>query len=99
VIDAFSKIGGDFNHVLPFALLEARRYFKKEELRNPADAGENECRRLAAEVLARRIVQRLPLSDQYAVLSARYTLADKDTSLYDSFYNGSDELATSGESI
>lgn len=44
VLDTFSKVGGDFDEVVPFALLEAHRYFRKEERRNPADAGENECR-------------------------------------------------------
>jgi hypothetical protein len=30
VVEAYSKIAGDFHLALPFALLEARRYFGKQ---------------------------------------------------------------------
>lgn len=30
VVEAYEKIGGDFNRCVPFALLEARRYFRKQ---------------------------------------------------------------------
>lgn len=78
VIDAFGQIGGDFSHCVPFALLEARRYFRLAAYSNPSDSDENEARKLACEVLARKIVARTPMSEQYSLLSARYTVVESD---------------------
>lgn len=63
---------------MPFALLEARRYFRIEAHNNPSDSDENECRKLACEALARKIVARWPMEEQYSLLSARYTIIEKD---------------------
>ncbi|KAL8279633.1 hypothetical protein RQP46_007946 [Phenoliferia psychrophenolica] len=78
VVDAYAKIGGDFHHCVPFALLEARRYFRLAAYTNPSDSDENEGRKLACEVLARKIVARTPMADQYALLSARYSIVESD---------------------
>jgi len=78
VVEAFSKIAGDFDHCLPFALLAARRYFGWQMLINPADSDENEGRKLACEVLARKIVARTPREEQYSILSARFTVIESD---------------------
>lgn len=78
VVEAYSKIGGDFQHCLPFALLEARRYFRNAAFADPSDSDENEGRKLACEVLARKLVARTPLLEQYGLLSARYTVVDAD---------------------
>ena len=74
----YAAIGGDFARVVPFALLEARRYFRIEAHNNPSDSDENECRKLACEALARKIVARIPMEEQYSLLSARYTVIEKD---------------------
>ncbi|GAA5971515.1 hypothetical protein JCM3765_001224, partial [Sporobolomyces pararoseus] len=78
VVEAFSKIAGDFDHCLPFALLQARRYFAIQQRINPADSDENEGRKLACEALARKIIVRTPRQDQYSILSARFTVIEDD---------------------
>ncbi|GAA5874877.1 hypothetical protein JCM1840_003912 [Sporobolomyces johnsonii] len=78
VVEAYSQIAGDFSHCLPFALLEARRYFHKQILLNPSDSDENESRKLACEALARKIVARTPREEQYSLLSARFTVVESD---------------------
>ncbi|KAK4706072.1 hypothetical protein P7C70_g115, partial [Phenoliferia sp. Uapishka_3] len=78
VIEAYSKIGGDFYHCVPFALLEARRRFRLAAYTNPSDSDENEGRKLACEVLARKIVAKTPMAEQYSLLSARYTIVESD---------------------
>lgn len=90
VVDAFSKIAGDFDHCLPFALLQARRYFAIQQRINPADSDENEGRKLACEALARKIIVRTPRQDQYSILSARFTVIEDD---------GDESLPLSGPSI
>ncbi|GAA6008524.1 hypothetical protein JCM11491_004508 [Sporobolomyces phaffii] len=77
-IDAFAQIAGDFDHCLPFALLQARRFFALQQRINPADSDENEGRKLACEALARKIVVRTPRQDQYSILSARFTVIESD---------------------
>lgn len=47
-------------------------------LQNPSDADENACRKIACEALARKIVSRAPILDQYKLLSARFTTLDED---------------------
>lgn len=89
VVDAYSRIAGDFHRCLPFALLEARRYFKKQAYLNPSDSDENEGRKLAVEALARKIVARTPMSEQYSLLSARFTVIEAD---------GDESLPLSGQS-
>lgn len=78
VIEAYTKIAGDFAPCLPYALLEARRYFRKQERLNPADSDEMLCRKLACEVLARKIVAKTPMVEQYARLSRRFTRIESD---------------------
>ncbi|GAA5988336.1 hypothetical protein JCM10908_002170 [Rhodotorula pacifica] len=78
VIEAYSQIAGDFKPAVPFALLEARRFFARQAANNPADSDENTCRKVACEAIARRIVQRTPMQEQYALLSKRYTLIESD---------------------
>lgn len=87
-IEAFSQIAGDFDHCLPFALLQARRHFALQMRINPADSDENEGRRLACEALARKIIAKTPRQDQYSVLSARFTVIESD---------GDESLPLSGE--
>ncbi|GAA5881654.1 hypothetical protein JCM16303_005529 [Sporobolomyces ruberrimus] len=77
-VEAFSQIAGDFDHCLPFALLQARRHFALQMRINPADSDENEGRRLACEALARKIIAKTPRQDQYSVLSARFTVIESD---------------------
>ncbi|BGP17215.1 hypothetical protein JCM10213_004615 [Rhodosporidiobolus nylandii] len=55
VVEAYSVIGGDFAACLPFALLEARRYFREQQRLNPSDADKNAGRKLACEAIARKI--------------------------------------------
>ncbi|SGY20209.1 BQ5605_C017g08528 [Microbotryum silenes-dioicae] len=83
VVEAYSKIAGDFDQCLPFALLEARRYFRQQAYLNPSDSDENEGRKLACEALARKLVNRTPMEEQYRLLSSRFTVieADGDESL------------------
>lgn len=78
VVEAYSQIAGDFAPAVPFALLEARRFFARQAASNPADSDENTCRKVACEAIARRIVQRTPMEEQYALLSKRYTLIESD---------------------
>ncbi|GAA5930927.1 uncharacterized protein JCM15063_002498 [Sporobolomyces koalae] len=78
VIEAFSQIAGDFEHCLPFALLQARRHFAWQMRINPSDSDENESRKLACEALARKIVAKTPRQDQYSILSARFTVIERD---------------------
>ncbi|KAK4053593.1 Calcium channel yvc1 [Microbotryomycetes sp. JL221] len=78
VVEAYSLIAGDFDRCLPFALLEARRYFRKQAYLNPSDSDENEGRKLACEALARKLVAKTPMSEQYSLLSARFTVIDSD---------------------
>ncbi|GAA6040060.1 hypothetical protein JCM8097_004760 [Rhodosporidiobolus ruineniae] len=78
VIDAYAAIAGDFSACLPFALLEARRYFRTQQRNNPSDADENAGRKLACEAIARKLVARLEMKEQYAVLSKRWTTVDED---------------------
>ncbi|GAA5987011.1 hypothetical protein JCM11641_004418 [Rhodosporidiobolus odoratus] len=78
VIDAYSTIAGDFHQCLPFALLEARRYFREQMKLNPSDADENEGRKLACEALARKLVARAEMREQYGLLSKRWTTVDED---------------------
>ncbi|GAA6005847.1 hypothetical protein JCM10207_007248 [Rhodosporidiobolus poonsookiae] len=78
VIDAYSKIAGDFSPCLPFALLEARRYFRQQQYLNPSDADENLGRRLACEAIARKLVARAEMREQYKLLSRRWTTVDDD---------------------
>ena len=56
---------------------------------NPADSDENEGRKLACEVLARKIVARTPREEQYSILSARFTVIESD---------GDESLPLSGSS-
>ncbi|ORY54375.1 hypothetical protein BCR35DRAFT_296731 [Leucosporidium creatinivorum] len=78
VVEAYEKIAGDFHRCTPFALMEARRYFRKQAYLNPSDSDENEGRKLACEALARKIVARVPMQDQYSLLSARFTVIEED---------------------
>ena len=78
VVKAYSQIAGDFAPAVPFALLEARRFFARQAASNPADSDENTCRKVACEAIARRIVQRTPMEEQYALLSKRYTVIESD---------------------
>lgn len=78
VVEAYSQIAGDFGPAVPFALLEARRFFARQAASNPADSDENTCRKVACEAIARRIVQRTPMEEQYALLSKRYTVIESD---------------------
>ncbi|KAI5480689.1 calcium activated cation channel [Pseudohyphozyma bogoriensis] len=73
VVESYSKIGGSFQHVVPFALLEARRYFRAMAYLNPSDSDENNGRKLACEVIARKLVAKTPMQEQYSLLSKRYT--------------------------
>lgn len=68
--------GSSFKSCVPFALLEARRFFVRQGYKDPADADEHMCRALACEAIARRLIARLPLRDQYRVLSHRFTYLD-----------------------
>ncbi|GAA5878176.1 hypothetical protein JCM8547_008364 [Rhodosporidiobolus lusitaniae] len=78
VIDAYAALAGDFYPCLPFALLEARRYFRKEQHNNPSDADENAGRKLAVEAIARKLVARAEMREQYKLLSQRWTTVDED---------------------
>lgn len=55
---------------------------------NPSDSDENEGRKLACEALARKLVARIPMQDQYSLLSARFTVIEED---------GDESLPLSGE--
>lgn len=88
VVEAYSKIAGDFHRCLPYALLEARRYFRRQAYLNPSDSDENEGRKLACEALARKIVARTSMAEQYSLLSARFTVIESD---------GDESLPLSGE--
>lgn len=72
VVTLYVELAGDFLTCLPYALLEARRHFIRQTHHNPSDADENICRALACEALARKVVARTKLEDQYCLLSARY---------------------------
>ncbi|SCV72936.1 BQ2448_6861 [Microbotryum intermedium] len=89
VVEAYSKIAGDFHQCLPFALLEARRYFRQQAYLNPSDSDENQGRKLACEALARKLVNRTPMEEQYRLLSSRFTVIEAD---------GDESLPLSGES-
>lgn len=78
VVDAYGKIAGDFHVVVPFALLEARRRFRNAARVDPSDSGENTCRQLACEALARKMIASTPLLEQYHLLSARFTVLESD---------------------
>lgn len=78
VVEAYSAIAGDFSDCLPFALLEARRYFARRQRADPSDADENAGRKLACEALARKIVARTPMQDQYGLLSRRFTIVESN---------------------
>ncbi|BGP17286.1 Calcium channel yvc1 [Rhodosporidiobolus nylandii] len=78
VVEAYSVIAGDFAACLPFALLEARRYFREQQRLNPSDADENAGRKLACEAIARKIVARAEMRAQYKLLSKRFTTIDED---------------------
>ena len=67
VIDAFAKCGGDFADAVPYCLMEARRWFKRQSRIEPADFGEHLARSTACEVLARRIMTKTPVDRQYQV--------------------------------
>ena len=69
VIDAFAKCGGDFADAVPYCLMEARRWFKRQSRIEPADFGEHLARSTACEVLARRIMTKTPVDRQYQVRS------------------------------
>ncbi|GAA5824388.1 hypothetical protein JCM11251_000401 [Rhodosporidiobolus azoricus] len=78
VIDAYAAIAGDFSPCLPFVLLEARRYFRQQQQVNPSDADENAGRKLACEAIARRLIARAEMREQYSLLSKRWTTVDED---------------------
>lgn len=78
VVDAYAALAGDFHPCLPFALLEARRFFRAEQRNNPSDADENAGRKLACEAIARKLVARAEMQEQYALLSKRWTCIDDD---------------------
>ncbi|GAA5916355.1 hypothetical protein JCM6882_000861 [Rhodosporidiobolus microsporus] len=78
VVDAYAAIAGDFSACLPFALLEARRYFRRQQQINPSDADENAGRKLACEAIARKLVARAEMREQYSLLSKRWTTVDED---------------------
>ena len=52
---------------MPYCLLEARRWFKRQSRIEPADFGEHLARSTACEVLARRIMTKTPIERQYQV--------------------------------
>ncbi|TNY22210.1 hypothetical protein DMC30DRAFT_362069 [Rhodotorula diobovata] len=78
VVEAFGQLAGDFSACMPFALLEARRYFALQQRINPSDSDENAGRKLACEAIARKIVARTPIADQYSLLSKRFTVIESD---------------------
>ncbi|GAA5913307.1 hypothetical protein JCM8208_005205 [Rhodotorula glutinis] len=78
VVEAFSQLAGDFSSCMPFALLEARRYFAYQQRINPSDSDENAGRKLACEAIARKIVAQTPIADQYSLLSKRFTVIESD---------------------
>jgi hypothetical protein len=77
-VEAFHIAGGDFSDAIPYCLLVARRSFGKDAYRNPSDYDEHMNRKLACEVIARRVVQRFPSDRQHIVLSTRYTHIESD---------------------
>lgn len=77
-VSSFRRIAGDFSSCVPFALLQARHHFQNNAHQNPSDFEENMCRATACEVLARIVVARLDLMEQYEVLSARFTIIESD---------------------
>ncbi|GAA6052108.1 hypothetical protein JCM3770_006635 [Rhodotorula araucariae] len=78
VVEAFGSIAGDFHPCLPFALLEARRYFARQQRLNPSDSDENAGRKLACEAIARKLVAATPIAEQYSLLSKRFTVIESD---------------------
>ncbi|PWN31576.1 uncharacterized protein FA14DRAFT_192668 [Meira miltonrushii] len=54
-VDTFLAAGGDLGDVVPFALLEARKTFKRQ-VDDGDDGNLNDLRALACEILARRVV-------------------------------------------
>ncbi|KAI3615204.1 calcium activated cation channel [Moniliophthora roreri] len=72
VISAYMAAAGDFLEALPYCLLRARAEFMWDANHNPADYGEDYCRGIACEVLARRIVHKTAPDRLTAVMSARY---------------------------
>ncbi|KAG8952607.1 hypothetical protein FRC04_003968 [Tulasnella sp. 424] len=86
VITAYSKAAGDFQDVLPYALLRARQSFMWDANANPSDYDENLARAVACEVLARRIVHSMPEERIYAVMSGRFRFQE---------WNGDESALTS----
>ncbi|GAA94492.1 uncharacterized protein L969DRAFT_91548 [Mixia osmundae IAM 14324] len=78
VVKAYALIGGDFADCVPYCLLTARASFTRDAFIQPADYDENWGRRLACEVIARRLVTSLPRSRQHIVLSTRYSHIERD---------------------
>ncbi|KAL7413036.1 calcium activated cation channel [Mrakia frigida] len=78
VIKAFAQAGGDFTNAMPFCLLAARASFIRDARLFPPDYDENLCRAMAAEVLARRIVQALPAERLASVMSTRFRYREVD---------------------
>lgn len=74
----YRDAAGDFELALPFALLESRRYFRIQARLNPSDSDENLSRMWACEAIARKLVAYTPLTEQYKLLSARFTVLDDD---------------------
>ena len=77
-VNSFFLCGGDFGDAVPYCLLVARHSFHKEAYRNPSDFDEHMNHKLACEVLARRVVQKLPAERQHIVLSTRYSRVESD---------------------
>lgn len=76
VVTAYSKAAGDFQDVLPYALLRARQTFMWDASSNPSDYDENLARAVACEVLARKVVHSMPEERIYAVMSGRFRFTE-----------------------
>ena len=77
-VTSFYNAGGDFGDAVPYCLLVARRSFFRDAYRNPSDFDEHMNHKLACEVIARRVVAKIPQERQHVVLSTRYSHIESD---------------------
>ncbi|KAG9037681.1 hypothetical protein FRB95_004527 [Tulasnella sp. JGI-2019a] len=78
VIAAYAKAAGDFTDCLPYCLLRARQSFMWDANSDAADYDENISRAVACEMLARKIVNKLPSEKLYTVMSDRLAFQEDD---------------------
>lgn len=91
VIKAYIAAAGDLVEALPYCLLRARKEFMWDSNHNPADYGENLCRAVACEVLARKTIHVAPPDRITPMMTTRFTHRELDGDVSDK--NSALELA------